>query len=185
MKDKEFMDYIAELEKYYGQSLNSVEKEVWYRNLSFMSIERFNLIMSEIYKTNKFMPKLSEVLDMNRQIPYTPRTDETQIKKHCEKCNDTGYIFYNKIIDGKNYQYAAVCDCGREQRYDGTKINDEKHRTKYYCPTVSEVGLENANNKPSNEEVLRAMKKLENSPIVSDEIKNIIREQLKKRSKTK
>ena len=59
MIKKEFVDYITELENYYNQKLNDTEKEIWYNSLKFMTVQRFNLIISEIYKANKFMPKLS------------------------------------------------------------------------------------------------------------------------------
>ena len=48
---------LNELENYYNQKLNDTEKEIWYNSLKFMTVQRFNLIISELYKVNKFMPK--------------------------------------------------------------------------------------------------------------------------------
>lgn len=181
MIKKEFVDYITELENYYNQKLNDTEKEIWYNSLKFMTVQRFNLIISELYKVNKFMPKLSEVLDMHRQIPYTARTEEKKVSGHCEKCNDTGYVFYNKVVDGKSYQYAVICDCGRQQRYDGTQCTDPRNKSKYYIPTIAETGLEIKENRPTDAEIVKSMKVLVGSSMISENIKNIIRENFRRR----
>lgn len=181
MNKKEFTQYIQELQRYYGEKLNETEAEIWYKNLSFMTIERFNLIMSEIYKTNKFMPKLSEILDMHKQIPYTATVPEKEIKGHCEKCNDTGYVIFTEVKDGYPYEYAAVCECGRANRYSGKECTDPRNKSDYYIPTTNELGLEVETTRPSDERIIESMNKLKNSSIVSEDIKNIIRQNFKKR----
>lgn len=181
MTRKEFIEYIQELQRYYGQELSETEADIWYNSLKFMSIGRFNYVISEIYKVNKYMPRLSEVLDMHKQIPYTTGTEERKIKGHCEKCNDTGYVVYTKIINGMPYEYAAVCDCGRQNRYDGRTLVDERHKSDFYTPTIDELGLRVKTRMPSNEDIVRSMKKLKDSPIISEDIKNIIRENFRKR----
>lgn len=178
MIKKEFVDYITELENYYNQKLNDTEKEIWYNSLKFMTVQRFNLIISEIYKANKFMPKLSEILDMHRQIPYTTKKE---IKGNCKKCDGIGYVFYIKEINNKKYKFSAVCDCGRNERYDGRKCANPKNKSEYYIPTIAETGLNIQENKPTNNEIVRSMKMLQNSPIISEDIKNIIRENFRRR----
>jgi DNA-directed RNA polymerase subunit M/transcription elongation factor TFIIS len=175
MTNKEFVQYTQELENFYGQKLNDTEKNVWYESLKFMTIERFNYIIAEIYKINKFMPKLSEIIDMHKQIPYTQATQQKEVKGHCEKCGDTGYIIYTKLVEGKPYQYATVCDCGRQNRYDGRTIQDEKHRSDFYVPTIDEIGLDVKSNKPTKKQVYDSMTKLKNSEIMPESIKDIIR----------
>lgn len=181
MIKKEFVDYITELENYYNQKLNDTEKEIWYNSLKFMTVERFNYILSQLYEVNKFMPKLSEVLDMHKQIPYTAKKEEKEVKSSCKKCNGTGYVFYTKEISGKKYKYSAVCDCGRCERYDGKKCADPKNKSNYYIPTIAETGLNIQENKPTNNEIVKSMKILQNSPIISEDIKNIIRENFRRR----
>lgn len=183
MKYKEFMDYIKELQNYYNQELNETEVEIWYNSLKFMTVERFNYILSQLYEVNKFMPKLSEVLDMHKQIPYTVGKQEKKINGHCEKCNDTGYIIYTKIINGMPYKYTAVCDCGRQNRYDGRQCVKEKDKSDYYISTTEEIDLQVKTTRPSNDEIIKSMKMLKNSPILSEDIKNIIRENFKKYNK--
>ena len=180
MNNKDFIQYVQEIERFYGQRLNDKEREVWYESLKFMTLERFNYIIAEIYKTNKFMPKLSDVMDMHKQIPYTTATPQKEVSGHCEKCNDTGYIIYTKEIEGHPYKYAAVCDCGRQNRYDGRTIQDERHRSEYYVPTLDEIGLEVKSSKPSKLQVLESMTKIKDSSIMPESIKDIIRREFVK-----
>lgn len=180
MNNKDFIQYVQEIERFYGQRLNDKEREVWYESLKFMTLERFNYIIAEIYKTNKFMPKLSDVMDMHKQIPYTTATPQKEVNGHCEKCNDTGYIIYTKEIEGHPYKYAAVCDCGRQNRYDGKTIQDERHRSEYYVPTLDEIGLEVKSSKPSKQQVLESMTKIKDSSIMPESIKDIIRREFVK-----
>ena len=116
MNKKEFMQYIGQLQNVYDKELSETELDIWYKNLSYMSIERFNYIIAEVYKINKFMPKLSEILEINSKIPYVESPKKVSGK--CEKCNNVGYVLYFKEIEGRKYTYAAVCDCGRQVRYD-------------------------------------------------------------------
>ena len=181
MEYKEFMQYIKELQNYYNQELTENEVDIWYENLKFMTIQRFNYIISEIYKINKFMPKLSEVLAVHKQIPYEVGKTKKEIKGHCNKCNDTGYVFYKKILDGNTYTYTAVCDCGRQQRYDGRQCQDKRNTSEYYVPTTKEMDLKIESHMPRPEEVVKSMKKLQDSSIISEDIKNLIREEFRKR----
>lgn len=179
MKDKEFNEYIKQLQNFYGQELSEIEINVWFENLKFMPVERFNYILSELYKTNKYMPRLAEILQIHKSIPYEEKTEKNT--QNCEKCNNTGYIIYTKIVDNKPYRYAAVCECGRQKRYDGQKVENLKNKSDYYIPTVQEIGLKVNNTRPSDESLIKSMNILKNSPLISADIKNIIRENFKKR----
>lgn len=184
MTKQEFIEYVGQIENVYkNQNLSNIEKEIWYENLKFMSIERFNYILAEIYKTSKFRPTLADILQFHKQIPYTAKKEEREIKSGCKKCNGTGYVFYTKEINNKKYKYSAVCDCGRCERYDGTKCADPKNKSKYYIPTIPETGLNIQENKPTNDEIVRSMKMLQNSPIISENIKDIIRKNFRRRVK--
>lgn len=183
MTKKEFTGYIKELQNYYNQELNETEFNIWYESLKFMTVERFNYIISELYKINRFMPKLSEVLDMHKQIPYTAGKQEEPKRGHCAKCNDTGYVIYTKIINNMPYKYTAVCDCGRQNRYDGKQCTDPKNKSDYYIPTTEEIDLKVETSRPSNEDIIKSMKMLKDSAILSEDIKNIIRENFKKYNK--
>ena len=182
MTEKEFFQYVDEVQNFYGQKLSKIELDVWYENLKFMTVQRFNYIIAEIYKTNKFMPKLADILQVHKSIPYTATETETKSSGNCEKCNNTGYVFYNKVIDGNNYTYAAVCDCGKQRRYDGKECQDPKNKSAFYITTAKELGLEIKTAKPSKEQILKSMQKLKNSPIISEAIREIIRREFVKMS---
>ena len=64
MQFKKFNEYIRQLQNFYGQNLSETELDIWYENLKGMSLERFNYVIAEIYRINKFMPKLSEILEV-------------------------------------------------------------------------------------------------------------------------
>ena len=174
MTEKEFTQYVGELQNFYGQQLSEKETEMWYKNVAFMSIERFNYILEEIYKTNKYMPKLSEILEIHNSIPYEEK--EIKVKGNCDKCNNKGYLLYTKTINGMNYTYACVCDCGRQKRYDGTKVQDIKNKSKFYIPTLQEIGINIKTNKEINPpKIVKTMNMLNKTTIVSEQIKELLR----------
>lgn len=177
MTNKEFMQYTQEIENFYGQKLSDVEKNVWYENLKFMTIERFNYIIAEIYKTNKFMPKLAEILEIHKSLGYTTIDEQIEVEGDCKKCGDTGYVTYTKIINNMPYTYVAVCDCGRQKRYDGKQCTNPRNRSDYYVPTLAELGIDIRDNKPTKQQVKDSMMKLKDSPIMPESIKEIIRKE--------
>lgn len=185
MELKEFNKYIKQLQNFYGQELSTTEVNIWFENLKGLTVERFNYVLSEIFKTNKYMPKLSEILEMNRFIPYTANVSITKSTKNCSKCDNTGYVMYRKIIGGMPYLFSAVCDCNRQMRYDGKQCQNEKNKSMFYTPTVSETGLQIKSNSPTREEVIASMVKLKNSPIISEDVKEIIREILRNKNTAK
>lgn len=177
MELKEFSMYVSELQNFYNQELSEKEQEVWYSSLKFMTIERFNYILGEIYKTKKFMPRLSEILEIHNGIPYTG----TKPIRTCKKCNGTGYVPYTKIIDGRKYQYFAVCDCGIQKRYDGRNCEDLRNRSEYYIPTLSELGMNYEEKQYTNEEIKSSIKNIEKSNMIDSELKDKIINKLKEK----
>jgi len=181
MSEKDFLNYIKELQNFYGQELSSSELKIWYENLKFMKVKRFSYILAQIYKTSKFMPKLSEILLIHSGIPYTAfETEKEDIKEQCNKCNDTGYVLYVKTINKMSYNYVAVCNCGRKKRYDGQSLQDPKLRSNYYIPTLVEIGLKVETDMPTKQQVKDSLKKIKNSFYIPDTIKEIIRREYAK-----
>lgn len=174
MEYRDFMDYVGQMQEFYDKTLSDIELEVWYNNFKYMTLERFNDVICEAFKTSKYLPKLSELLQIQKTLPYTQPVKQTKDGK-CQKCSNTGYVLYTRIVDNKPYTYSAVCDCGRANRYDGKEIVDPKNKSDYYIPTMTEIGLEIKSNMPSPEEVIKSMNKLKNNPIISENIRNVIR----------
>ena len=56
-------------------------------------------------------------------------------------------MVYQKLTNNGDrnieYEYIARCNCqnGQEYIYDGTKISDKEHRSKYYIPVAQELGI--------------------------------------------
>ena len=134
MKIEEFTNTINELQKFYDKKMNQEELKIWFDNFKAMDLKRFKYLIGQIYRTNKFMPKLADLIELNKNIGYDRKVFEEQIKnlKHCEKCKDTGYIIYQKKIYDSLYDYVAVCSCGRQKQYKSDK---------YYVPLATELGI--------------------------------------------
>jgi len=177
MSEEEFYKYVTEMQNFYGQKLSDIELRVWYDSLKFMTIQRFNFILSEIYKTNKYMPRLAEILQVHNQIPYVSTQKKEIENNKCEKCDNTGYVRYYKNIDDQQYLYMAVCDCGRQEKFDGRKCLDPKNKSEYYIPTMQEINLNVKTTKPTKEQVLKSMQMIKNSNIIPETIKAIIRKE--------
>ena len=143
MQYKEFCENIDELQRYYKQELNETELKIWYENLKFMTIDRFKYIIAEIYNKNKFMPKLAEIIELHKSLGYTTINETITVQGNCKKCGNTGYVTYKKIIQNMPYTFVAICNCGRQKKYDGTKCIDPKNKSQYYTPLLAELGLEN------------------------------------------
>lgn len=174
MTIEEFTGYTNGIQEFYGTELNQKEFEIWFKELGNLSIERFNYILETLYRKNKFMPKLSELIEINKQLPRELKPEPK--KQKCIKCGGSGYLTYTKEINGLKYQYACVCNCGRQKRYDGMQIEDEKNKNKSYIPTENELGfLINTNHEIDPKRIIKAMNMLNHTNIVNDEIKEILR----------
>lgn len=184
MTSAEFNQYMNEMENFYKQPLDTSQRKIWYESLNFMSIARFNYILAEIYKESKFMPKLAEVLERHKQIPYEA-TQPTKSKNRgiCKKCNGTGYIIYTQIIDNQPHKYAVVCSCGTQVRYDGRNCHENRNKSKYYIPTEQEKGLKCQTREMNKENILQSMIALQKSPLISNKLKEIITTKLNSYSK--
>lgn len=144
MKIDEFMDTIKQMENFYGKEMTDEQKRIWFENLKVMNIERFRYIAVNLYKTSKFMPKLSDIFDLNISIGSINKKVESN-KTDCKKCGNTGYIVYKKIIKNANcnieYNYGAICNCNRKKQYKGWELSDVRYRSKYYTPLAIELSI--------------------------------------------
>lgn len=143
MKIEEFFEVVQEMENFYGKEMTTEQKKIWYENLKNIGATRFRYIIANLYKTSKFLPKLADIFEMNISIGRTEEKKEEQKNgEKCNKCNNTGYIFYKQIINGYQYEFVAICSCGRKRQYKGWEVNDERKKSKYFIPLAVEMGLE-------------------------------------------
>lgn len=140
MQINEFIDETSDIEKYYAKELDEFQRKIWFDELKDISLSRYRQIIREIFRTSKFMPRLSDILEVHRNLSF--KREETQEEKvQCDKCNSEGYILYTKMFEGIPYIYAARCTCknGDSYRYDGRKL--QKDKSKYYIPSIEEVEI--------------------------------------------
>lgn len=145
MQIGEFIESTGRLEKYYGKEYTNEQRQIMFDELKDFSIERYRQLVSSVLKKCKYLPKISDFIEANKEEPYSQKQEEFE-KIKCKKCNSTGYIIYAKIIrDGtKEFKntYAALCSCGNSKQYKGWEIEDKKHLSNFYVPTIKELGLE-------------------------------------------
>ena len=138
MTIEEFAIEVKTLEEYYSKDLNSAQKRMWFDKLKHYDKERFAKAIDFLCTTSRYMPLLSEVMDVVRN-----QKDREEQKEAipCKLCKGTGYILYKKKIVNSEYDYACLCVCQNAEgkEYDGTKIADKEHRSEYFIKTAQEV----------------------------------------------
>lgn len=141
---EEFTEVKQEIENFYDKDISDEQKKIWFNELKTMDIKRFRYVVSQVYRTCKFLPKLADIVEINSNLGYSQvKKEESKIK--CNKCKGTGYITYWKNIKNGDkempYEFMAVCSCGRQKQYRGWEYPEERYRTKYYTPYAKELGL--------------------------------------------
>ena len=138
MTFEEFIIETKTLEEFYNKDYNLTQRKIWYEELSSYSQEKYRKAISNVCKTMQYRPTLSQMIDV---IKTTKLVQNEQASVECKTCKSTGYIVYHKIVNGIDYEYAALCNCqnaiGKE--YDGTKIADKEHRSKFYLEKAENI----------------------------------------------
>ena len=111
-----FLEKITELETNFS-AIEDTKKEWLYKKLKFENETRFKLAIDNLIESttdHKYFPLLGEILkEINRvRLEYNP--DEKEFK-HCEKCNDCGYVFkkviYPELSEANPYETTLYCSC--------------------------------------------------------------------------
>ena len=141
---EEFTEVKQEIENFYDKKIPDEQKKIWFNELKGMDIKRFKYVVSQVYRTCKFLPKLADIIEINTNLGYSQiKKEEKRIK--CDKCKNTGYITYWKNIKNGDKEipceFIAICSCGQHKQYKGWECPDERYRTKYYTPYAKELGL--------------------------------------------
>ncbi|MCI8655468.1 MAG: hypothetical protein HFJ48_06355 [Clostridia bacterium] len=130
MTNVEFLEVTQEIEKFYEKELCAEQSRVWFEELKYLTKDRYRQISKECYRTLKFMPKLADIIEINKllHIPIKNNNDITECK--CNKCNGIGIVFYTKIEEGFLYEYGARCNCQNGLR--------KSHK----IPDIDKVGID-------------------------------------------
>lgn len=147
MTTAEFVEETSRLEKYYEKELDEFQRKIWNEELGNIPVQRYRQIIKEAYRTCKFMPKLSDLIEINKQMGYHTENKQITESVECEKCGGKGFVIYIKEVDNGGskipYEYIARCNCknGDNFIYNGSNIDDSEHRSNYYVPTINELGF--------------------------------------------
>lgn len=147
MQINEFVNITNQIEQFYDKELKEFERRQWFEELKNMTPERYKQISREVYRTCKFFPKLADIISIDKELSYSNKPRNVVEKVYCDKCNSTGVIFYKKLVEDREYEYVARCECqnGLEYDYDGTKVSDPKERSYFYIPTLAQINLGGTN----------------------------------------
>ena len=122
MKIEEFDEETRKLEKFYDKEIPEEQRKIWYEEFKGISITRYKYLISQVYRKCKFMPKLADMIEINKSIGYMQPREQEQKKQlaECDKCKGTGFVFYKKQKGTLWYDYVCRCNC-----LNGYQINKE------------------------------------------------------------
>ena len=129
MQINEFIEATSRLETYYGKDYTTEQRSIMYEELKDLEVNRYRQLISAVLKTSKYLPKIADFIETNKDVPYEKKIDNEIVE--CDICNGTGYVNYKKIV-GKaklEYDYACRCTCVNGLN----KCND--------IPTYQELGI--------------------------------------------
>lgn len=145
MTQSEFIEATSRIEQYYGKEYTNEQRQIMFKEIGDIGIDRFRQLISAIIRKSKFLPKIADFIEANIETPFVSQKDDLQ-KIECKKCNSTGYLIYTKIIkDGERElknQYACICNCGNGRKYEGWKVSDKRYRSNFYTPLAQEIRMD-------------------------------------------
>lgn len=137
MTISEFKDKIAEMERFYSKEYVKEQKNELYKYFKDKSIAQFKYIVSKAYQRYKYLPAVSEIIDIEKEIPFIKMKKETV--NDCPNCGGKGYILYHKLIDDIDYDFIAYCDCSDDYRYVGKNMKNPLNRQPFYTMSEDEA----------------------------------------------
>ena len=139
MTSSEFQEITNKLCNLFSKELNEIQLDFWYKCLKEYDIISYRRAIGEYTKKNKYMPTISDILsEISKLKPYEEIKRE---QVECKLCKGVGIFIYKKQINGQEFEYACQCNCANAigLDYDGTKIRDKDHRSKYYLAKAVDI----------------------------------------------
>lgn len=137
----EFVEATSRVELCYGKEYTNEQRQIMYEELKDFDVDRYNFLISRVIRKSKYLPKIADIYQADSENPVVNIKAQKE-KVECNKCNSTGYIVCKKVIEGRKYNYAVVCECGNANVYKGWEIKDKEHRSDYYTPLAAKLGIE-------------------------------------------
>lgn len=135
----EFREKTKVLEDFYGKEYNYTQVQIMFDELQHYDAGKYEKAIKFLCKNNRYKPTLSEIIEsMQHSVNYS---NAERTVTDCKACKGTGYIIYHKKIGNDDYEYACLCNCKNAEglEYDGTKIADKEHRSKYYLEKAEKI----------------------------------------------
>lgn len=121
MTIQEFNEETNRLTKFYDKEYNEYQLKEIYNAIKDITLEHYRRMINEILRTEKYLPKLVEILETKDKTIQLDPVQRPEIKKqvHCKHCLGSGLIkFIEKRNGGIPYEYVARCNCENAKEYD-------------------------------------------------------------------
>lgn len=126
----DFIEATGRLESYYGKEYTTEQRQIMFEELKNINIDRYKQIIARYIRTNKFLPKVADILEINSELTINIIKEKAEEIEKCNKCDSRGFILYKKEDKENNYNYTYVCRCTC------------KNANKYLAfPLVTQIGL--------------------------------------------
>jgi len=127
MQISEFVEATAKIETYYGKDYTTEQRQIMFEELEDLDIERYRKLISTVLKACRYMPKIADFVEANRDLPYEEKTIDEVVE--CDICKTTGYVSFTKVYGKLEYVFACRCCCANG-------LNKSKD-----VPTYQELGI--------------------------------------------
>lgn len=117
MNNPEFITATRKLEQYFDKDYTDEQLKIMFEELNELTLTRYNQIIANIIRTNKFLPKIVDFLEVHKQLPKYSESEQTE---KCSRCQGSGIIVYKQLIKQGNekifYQFGARCTCKNAEK---------------------------------------------------------------------
>lgn len=128
MEINEFINATSRIEQYFDKEYSNEQRQIMFEELRKMPIEKYRQAIANCIRTCKYMPKLSDILDIAENIVLQQPQKQYE---NCKICENKGVVKYTKILQPNGYEYEYVCRCICK--------NGNNYNTK--IPTFEELGI--------------------------------------------
>lgn len=130
MQISEFIEATSRLESYYDKEYTKEQRQIMFEEMKDFKLERYKKVISAVIRKSKYLPKVADLLEANAELIHENIVENNKVD--CPICNGEGYVYYTKIIEKMEYNYACRCTCENGRNKDKS------------IPTFEEIGIKPA-----------------------------------------